>query len=106
MQQIKQNLNIENEYCDHMKWEISKFEIYFFIIKFSTKLAQSQKKKRYHIEYNLKKLEENLDYKKILQKSNFCKNKLEVTYGNKAEGIKGRNKIEWHFDVERTSFLI
>lgn len=54
MQQIKQNLNIENEYCDHMKWEISKFEIYFFIIKFSTKLAQSQKKKDIILNITLK----------------------------------------------------
>ena len=96
MQQIKQNLNIENEYCDHMKWEISKFEIYFFIIKFSTKLAQSQKKKDIILNITLKsqkkiqttkKFSKNLTFVKINQKLHMVIKLKELKEGIKLSGI-------------------
>ena len=37
IQQIKENFSVENQFCDQMKWEILKFEIPLFTIKFSKK---------------------------------------------------------------------
>ena len=41
---VKGELNHSNQFCDQVKWEVLKYEVHCFTIKFSKDLAKKKKK--------------------------------------------------------------
>ena len=54
---VKGELNRSNQFCDQVKWEVLKYEIRCFTIKFLKDLGKVKKSKQYFLENELKLLE-------------------------------------------------
>ena len=54
---IKEELNCSRQFCNQVKWEVLKYEIGCFAIKFSKDLAKAKKSKQYFLENQIKCLE-------------------------------------------------
>ena len=52
-------LNLQTQFCDQIKWEILKYEIRLFTIRFSKNLAQLRRKEQSKLESRFKILEPN-----------------------------------------------
>ena len=84
-----------------------KYEICCFTIKFSKDLRKAEKSKQYSLENKLKLLESNLNCDINSVEYINCKNQLEETYNDNAEGIKVRSKCQWYEEGEKlTKFFL
>ena len=58
---VKGELNRSNQFRVQVKWEVLKYEILCFTIKFSKDLAKAKKSKQHFLENKLRFLESNLN---------------------------------------------
>ena len=87
---VKGELNRSNQFCAQVKWEVLKYEIRCFTIKFSKDLAKAKKSKQYFLENKLKFLESNLNCDINSAEYINCKNQLEEIYANGMKRVKNQ----------------
>ena len=84
-----------------MKWELLKYEVRKFTIKYTRHVAKEKRQLKTNLENQLKKLEGKLD-EDNLSKYDSVKNELDEIYDHIAEGIRIRSKCDWYEHGEKS----
>ena len=77
---------------DQVKWELLKYKIRKFVIKFCKKLARNFRTLQRDLETKIKNLEQNITNEDKFNEYKSTKDELEHFYDNLASGIKIRSK--------------
>ena len=85
-----------------LKWELLKYDIRKFTIDYTKRKAKERRKQRALLEYELEKLENNLESSENLRKYESLKSNLELTYDHIAEGVRLRSKCDWYEQGEKS----
>ena len=103
IQETNNNLSLDSNIDNQLRWELLKYEIRKFSIKFSKTKAKSERMKRTDLENKLKNMEKDLDTTKTFKLYTKCKEELDAIYQNIAEGIKIRSKCNWYEQGEKST---
>ena len=102
------NFSNENEFLFNcrLKWELLKYEVRKFTIKYTKNVAKEKRQQRTNLENQIKELEGKLD-EENLSKYNSVKNELDKIYDHIAEGTRIRSKCDWYEHGEKlTKFFL
>ena len=97
IKKLIRNFSNENEFLlnRQLKWELLKYEVRKFTIKYTKHVAKEKRQLKTNLENQLKKLEGKLD-EDNLSKYDSVKNELDEIYDHIAEGIRIRSKCDWY----------
>ena len=88
---------------NQLKWELLKYEIRKFVIKFSKCKSKKIKKKRTKIENKLQLLEDNHSYIENRNAYDNSKDQLNEILENIAEGVRIRSRCQWYEEGEKSN---
>ena len=97
------NLNDENIFDEHARWEFLKYEIRKFTKMFSKNLCQKENIEKNSLEETLKYMEENTKDFQTNSQYLECQCKLNLIYEKKVNDIKVRSKCNWYESGEKSS---
>ena len=100
---IKKRLVTDNVFDEQSQWEILKYEIRKFTMRYSKVIAKEKRKKQHELESKLKILEKFLSCDKNIEEYHKCKADLDEIYDNIAEGVKIRSKYQWYEENEKST---
>ena len=103
IQKVIFSLENDTSSTDQLKWELLKYEIHRFAIKFSRKLAQNSRKLQTDLETKIKNLEQNITDEDKFNEYKSAKNELGILYDNIATGVKIRGKCDWYQCGEKST---
>ena len=104
IKKLIRNFSNENELLlnRQLKWELLKYEVRKFTIKYTKYVAKEKRQLKTKLENQLKKHEGKLD-KDNLNKYDSVKNELDEIYDHIAEGIRIRSKCDWYEQSEKST---
>ena len=106
IKKLIRNFSNENEslFNRQLKWELLKYEVRKFTIKYTKHVAKEKRQQRTNLENQLKKLEGKLD-EDNLSKYNSVKNELDEIYNYIVEGTQIRSKCNRYKNSEKSTFF-
>ena len=105
IKKLIRNFSNKNEFPFNrqLKWELLKYEVRRFTIKYTKHVAkEKQRQRKTNLENQLKKLERKLD-EDNLSKYDSVKNELDKIYNHIAEGTRIRSKCDWYEHCEKST---
>ena len=103
MHDTKKRLVIDDVFDEQSQWEILKYEIRKFTMRYSKLIAKEKRKKQHELESKLKVLEKSLSCDKNVEEYHKCKADLDEIYDNIAEGVKIRSKCQRYEENEKST---
>ena len=101
---LRKDLYIINDVFDEqVKWEILKYEIQKFTIRYSKVIAKEKRKKQLELESKLKILEKSLSCDKNIEEYHKHMGDFDETYDSIAEGVKIRSNCQWYEESEKST---
>ena len=93
----------EDIFDEQSQWEIVKYEMQKFSIRYSKVIPKEKRKKQHELENKLQILEKSLSSNKNVEEYHKCKVDLYEIYDNIAEGVKVRSKCQWFEESEKST---
>ena len=88
-----------------LKWELLKYKVRKFTIKYTRHVAKEKRQLRKNLENQLKKLEGKLDEDNLSKYDSF-KNELDEIYDHIAESIRIRSNCDWYEHGEKSRIFL
>ena len=88
---------------EQSQWEILKYEIRIFSIRYLKVIANEKRKKQHQLKSKLKILEKSFFCDKNIEEYHKCKADLDKIYNNISEGVKIRSKCQWCEENEKST---
>ena len=79
-----------------LKWKLLKYEIRKFTIDYTKCKVKERREQQAYLDFELKKLENNLEISENVRKYESLKNNLDLIYNHIAEGFRLRSKCNWY----------
>ena len=96
-------LVIEDIFDEQSRWQILKYEIQKYSIRYSKVIAKEKRKKQHELESKFKILEKSLSCDKNIEKYHKCKADLDEIYEDIAERVKIKSKCQWYEKNEKST---